>query len=105
MKKESSDELDLLLRLIEHCNNGSRALNFFMNEEEFKFISELHLLTIKPILYVANIDEKELIRKKKGIHTSRLVEYLKKERLHQSKYVENWSTKFLFFQKKKKKYF
>ena len=78
LKKESSDELDLLLRLIEHCNNGSRALNFFMNEEEFKFISELHLLTIKPILYVANIDEKELIRKKKGIHTSRLVEYLKK---------------------------
>ena len=77
-KKESFDELDLLLRLIEHCNNGFRALNFPMNTEEFKFISELNLLTIKPILYVANIDEKELVKKKKGIHTSRLIKFLTK---------------------------
>lgn len=54
-----SEYLDYLEKLYQHLNNGDLANIFTKAHNEFD-ISDLHLLTNKPILYVANVDEKDL---------------------------------------------
>jgi GTP-binding protein YchF len=55
--KESIRKRDLLQRLREHLNNGHPARSLEMTEEERKDLRDLHLLTIKPVMYVANVNE------------------------------------------------
>ncbi|MBS1518509.1 MAG: redox-regulated ATPase YchF [Bacteroidetes bacterium] len=60
--KKAKMEVDLLNRLKEHLS-GSRLAKYFsddLSEEESQIIKELHLLTDKPVLYVANVDDKNL---------------------------------------------
>ncbi len=51
---------DLLKRLKEHCNSGLPAKRFQTMNEESRLIDDLFLLTSKPMLYVANIDEEQV---------------------------------------------
>ena len=55
--KEAVRKRDLLVRLREHLNNGNPARSMEMNEDERKELRELHLITIKPVMYVANVNE------------------------------------------------
>ncbi|MEO6694478.1 MAG: redox-regulated ATPase YchF [Ignavibacteria bacterium] len=60
--KKAKLEVEVLNSLKEHLS-GSRLAKYFtngLNEEESLVIKELHLLTDKPILYVANVDDKNL---------------------------------------------
>ena len=60
--KKAKMEVDLLNRLKDHLS-GSRLAKYFtkeLNEEESEIIRELHLLSDKPVLYVANVDDKNL---------------------------------------------
>lgn len=51
-------ETDFYTRLREHLSNGRLARYFpRVNEEEELWLREMHLLTAKPMLYVANTDE------------------------------------------------
>lgn len=56
--KTALTELAILERIKTHLNQGlpARALSFA--KEEKPFLQTLHLLTLKPTLYVANVDEK-----------------------------------------------
>lgn len=45
---------DLLARLLPHLEGGNLANSLEMTDEEKKVIKELHLLTMKPFLYVCN---------------------------------------------------
>ena len=47
----------LVLKVRDWLNEGHRALRMEMTDEEKPLLYDLHLLTMKPILYVANIDE------------------------------------------------
>ena len=59
--KEEIQKRDFLKDLFEHLNAMQPARAFISEEESFiKWMKELHLLTAKPILYVANIDENEI---------------------------------------------
>ena len=72
-------ELDVIQQLLNHCNEGHRARTFQANEEETAIICSLHLLTRKPILYVANVDETEITHEQRGHLEEQLVYFAEKE--------------------------
>lgn len=53
-------KLELARRLNAWMEQGHRARSMEMTAEERELIRDLHLLTMKPMLYVANVDESEL---------------------------------------------
>lgn len=53
-------KLEVAKRLVEWLNEGHRAAAMDMTDEERAAARELFLLTMKPMLYVANVDEDEL---------------------------------------------
>jgi GTP-binding protein YchF len=48
---------DLLARLSEHLDGGQPARTLSATPEEIESLQELQLLTAKPVMYVANVDE------------------------------------------------
>ncbi|MDR1014727.1 MAG: redox-regulated ATPase YchF [Coriobacteriales bacterium] len=50
-------KLDVARRLEEWMDAGRRARSFEASDEEKRLLADLHLLTMKPLLYVANVDE------------------------------------------------
>jgi GTP-binding protein YchF len=54
------EELNVLLEYKNILNQGKNAMSLNMSEEEKKAVADLFLLTMKPMLYVANVDEKYL---------------------------------------------
>lgn len=55
--KTLQKELDLLNRLKSHLNEGKSARSLSISDEEKVIIQSFNLLTIKPILYAANVSE------------------------------------------------
>lgn len=53
-------KINLYKKLLTHLGEGKSARNFETNKDETPWLKELQLLSIKPILYVANIDEIQL---------------------------------------------
>lgn len=58
--KDQQPRLAIARRLQEWLNEGHRAADLEMTDEERAAARDLFLLTMKPILYVANVDEDEL---------------------------------------------
>lgn len=57
--KKAQNELELLSRLKVALEDIKPARRVIQSEEEATMLKELNLLTLKPILYVANIDEND----------------------------------------------
>jgi GTP-binding protein YchF len=55
--KQYAAKLAVAQRLEIWLNEGHRALTFTTTDEERALLYDLHLLTAKPLLYVANVDE------------------------------------------------
>jgi GTP-binding protein YchF len=55
--KEMLARKDLLQRVQIHLNGGAPARTLTLSEEERAFLGDLHLLTAKPVLYIANVIE------------------------------------------------
>jgi len=55
--KDAQKALDITNRYISHIELGNPARSLEVTHEEFSIISDLHLLTCKPVLYVCNVDE------------------------------------------------
>src|SRR5213594_3917215 len=60
--KEAQAELVLLERVVEELNAGRGAREAGEGEEAVRFLRQLGLLTAKPILYAANVNEDDLAR-------------------------------------------
>ncbi|MGM9928770.1 MAG: redox-regulated ATPase YchF [Bacillus sp. (in: firmicutes)] len=58
--KEAMYEHDILVRLKEALENEQPARTVEFTEEEMRVVKMMHLLTIKPVLYVANVGEDEV---------------------------------------------
>lgn len=58
--KDNVPKLEIAKRLQEHLEAGNRAITLDMTEDEVAAAHDLFLLTMKPILYVANIDEDKI---------------------------------------------
>jgi GTP-binding protein YchF len=48
---------ELLKRLRAHLDSGSPARSFTKDSEELRLLRDLHLITLKPLMYVANVAE------------------------------------------------
>ena len=77
--KDDKKKFDVISRLSNHCNEGHRARTFPANEDEVTIINSLHLLTRKPILYISNVDEKEITHKQPGHTVQKLADFANKE--------------------------
>ncbi len=58
--KKLQAELVVLEKLAEALNEGAPARSVNLEDEERKLVAELHLITMKPVLYVANVSEDDL---------------------------------------------
>ena len=73
--KEAVKELGALEKAEEHLSLGKPVRTLSLEKEEQKFIADLFLLSAKPVLYVANISEEELISETSGVQTNQVREY------------------------------
>ncbi len=55
--KESEKPIEVLEKVAAHLQNGKPARTLEFTDEEKEILRDLHLLTMKPMLYVVNIDE------------------------------------------------
>ena len=58
--KAGVKKLEVAKKVLEGLNEGHRARTLGLDEDEQAAIYDLHLLTMKPILYIANVDEDAL---------------------------------------------
>ena len=58
--KAGVKKLEAAKKVLEGLNDGHRARTLDLSEDEQDAIYDLHLLTMKPILYIANVDEGQL---------------------------------------------
>lgn len=58
--KKAAGELPLVKKVYDHLNQGLPATTLNLSAAERKMLGEWELLTAKPLLYVANVSEKEL---------------------------------------------
>lgn len=65
--KENEKLLILAKRLLEQLNAGKMVNELLFNEDEKELVKQFSLLTLKPMVYVANIDEKDLKKEPKKI--------------------------------------
>ena len=59
--KEAKKTFEILSIVKTHLESGKSARTANISEEDFEFIGDLNLLTVKPVLYVCNVDEASVI--------------------------------------------
>ncbi|EAZ79990.1 redox-regulated ATPase YchF [Algoriphagus machipongonensis] len=60
-------ELETLNLFKEALTSGKNARSVDVEKEDLEAVSDLHLLTIKPVLYVANVDEESILKGNKYV--------------------------------------
>ncbi|GLQ32473.1 redox-regulated ATPase YchF [Litoribrevibacter albus] len=55
--KEAIKQKELLERLIAHFEEGNPARTLELSDDEWKEVKQFHLITNKPTMYIANVDE------------------------------------------------
>ncbi len=77
--KDSLKELEALEYIIPFMNDGKMVRNIPMEPEMIKNLRHMFLLTQKPILYVANVDEAEIQSADRSESVQRLFDFAEKE--------------------------
>jgi GTP-binding protein YchF len=73
--KEARQGLEVLTRFKDHFENFSNARTLEVRDEDRKHVDDLFLLTMKPVIYVCNVDEKSAVSGNK--YVDRVKEFLK----------------------------
>ena len=77
--KDLAIGLAILQRLKAHLEQGNNARGFAVSaEEKLKHIDDMFLLTMKPVIYVCNVDEKSVVSGNK--HTEAVKQAVKNEK-------------------------
>ena len=74
---KAKKELQSLLKFQQGLQEGKNARSVEADEEDLKAVADLHLLTIKPVIYVANVDEGSVLTG--NHHVAALKEKIKDE--------------------------
>lgn len=77
--KKYQEEIQVLEKIKEALENGKGARSVSLTEEESEYIKNAFLLTMKPILYIANISEEDMEHPENNNNYSKVVEYAKNE--------------------------
>ena len=75
--KKYYDEEDLFKKIRDHLEAGKPARTLELNDDEKEIIKDAFLLTMKPILYVANVSESDIGKENK--YVEKVKEYAKAE--------------------------
>lgn len=67
-------DVDVLTRLLNHLTDGKSARSFSASDEEKEIISNLFLLSAKPVIYAANISESDLGKNERDLPLVKEVE-------------------------------
>jgi ribosome-binding ATPase len=59
--KDARHGVEVLIKYKEHIGNFNNARTLTVKDEEKKYIDDLFLLTMKPVMYVCNVDEKSAV--------------------------------------------
>lgn len=74
---KAKKEFASLQRFKDHLTSGKNARSLEVTEEDLESVEDLLLLTIKPVIYVANVDEGSIL--KGNHHLDALKDYVKDE--------------------------
>ncbi|MYL62609.1 redox-regulated ATPase YchF [Bacillus hwajinpoensis] len=77
--KEALAEFNVLTKLKEAFEEEQPARSVELTDEEEKIVYGYHLLTKKPVLYVANVDEDDLLDPSDNEYVAKVREYASKE--------------------------
>ena len=69
--------IEFVDNVINHIENGNPARTFNLNDEEVVLLSSFNLITMKPVLYVCNVDENSVING--NDYVSKVLEVTKNE--------------------------
>jgi len=78
--KKFQAEIDLLEKIKKTLEEGKSARTLELNEEEQEIIKDSFLLTLKPILYIANVSEEQLADAENDANVQKVKEYAMKEK-------------------------
>jgi len=73
--KDAKHGTEVLARFKDHFESFNNARSMPLKDEEKKYLDDLFLLTMKPVIFVCNVDEKSALTGNK--HVERVKEYLK----------------------------
>lgn len=79
--KKTKEEYDVLVKVYNELSNERLASKAMLSNEELALIKHFNLITMKPLLYVANISETEIAKPDVNPHYVKLVEYAKKQNI------------------------
>ena len=79
-EKNADKKCAILKQLKKHCDEGNMARSFNVSKEHHDLIESLFLLTRKPILYVANVDEIEIVNSQRNDFVKALFDFAQKEK-------------------------
>lgn len=77
--KKYQIEIDLLNKIKQNLENGISARALDYTEEEKELLKDMFLLTLKPIIYVANISENQMENCQNDENVLKVKQYAKKE--------------------------
>ena len=72
-------EKAVLDKVMEGLGEAVPARRLGLTDEEKEFLTELHLLTMKPVLYVANVAEDEVVAPENNPHVQAVMKYAEEE--------------------------
>ena len=77
--KKYQIEIDLLEKILNILEDGKSVRTMKLTEEEKDIVRDMFLLTIKPILYIANVSEEQLENVNEDPNVKKVIEYAKNE--------------------------
>ena len=77
--KKYQAEIDVLEKVKKVLEEGKCARTIQLNDEEKEIIKDTYLLTMKPVLYIANVSEEQLSNAENDENVKKVTEYAKKE--------------------------
>ena len=77
--KSAGRKINVLEQLLQHMNDGHRARTLRVEDDDLVFLRSLFLMSRKPILYVANVDEKEIQNEERNKHVQSLFDFAENE--------------------------
>lgn len=77
--KEAAAQFGVISRVREALERGKAVRSLKLSEEEAYLIRDYHFLTIKPVLYVANLDEKDVANPEANKHYQAVLKHAQSE--------------------------
>ena len=77
--KKYQEEIDLFEKIKETLEQGKSARTLDLTKEEKEIVKDAYLLTLKPILYIANIKEEQITNEKTDKYVNEVREYANTE--------------------------